>query len=217
MIPIAVRASGIRGGILEMDDPPEHREFRAVLNPYLSAHPPGPGLIDDVTFETVAVNLTGPLLCTRAVVPYMKERGYGKIANQSSSGAFMAARPTPTAARRSRCTNSRATPPGGQGQRSCRGGSEAAEHVGLVELRPDPEDADHAGAVGVFEVSPLTGIATGPGGVSSPSHGGVGGRGAGPSVAIAPDRVYLVVTLRHLLVFLFMQHCRLIRNNNLRG
>ncbi len=108
MIPIAVRASGIRGGILEMDDP-EHREFRAVLNPYLSAHP-GPGLIDDVTFETVAVNLTGPLLCTRAVVPYMKERGYGKIANQSSSGAFMAARPTPTAARRSRCTNSRATP-----------------------------------------------------------------------------------------------------------
>ena len=35
MIPTAVRASGIRGGILEMDDP-EHREFRAVLNPYLS-------------------------------------------------------------------------------------------------------------------------------------------------------------------------------------
>ncbi|HET8992755.1 MAG TPA: cytochrome P450 [Rhodococcus sp. (in: high G+C Gram-positive bacteria)] len=35
MIPSAVRASGVRGGILEMDDP-EHREFRAVLNPYLS-------------------------------------------------------------------------------------------------------------------------------------------------------------------------------------
>ncbi|MCK8670620.1 cytochrome P450 [Rhodococcus sp. HM1] len=35
MIPTAVRASGVRGGILEMDDP-EHREFRAVLNPYLS-------------------------------------------------------------------------------------------------------------------------------------------------------------------------------------
>lgn len=33
--PSAVRASGVRGGILEMDDP-EHREFRAVLNPYLS-------------------------------------------------------------------------------------------------------------------------------------------------------------------------------------
>ncbi|MGI9210374.1 MAG: cytochrome P450 [Rhodococcus sp. (in: high G+C Gram-positive bacteria)] len=35
MIPSAARASGVRGGILEMDDP-EHREFRAVLNPYLS-------------------------------------------------------------------------------------------------------------------------------------------------------------------------------------
>ncbi|MCR8693488.1 cytochrome P450 [Rhodococcus pyridinivorans] len=35
MIPTAVRASGVRGGILEMDDP-EHREFRSVLNPYLS-------------------------------------------------------------------------------------------------------------------------------------------------------------------------------------
>lgn len=36
MIPTAVRSGGrIRGGILEMDDP-EHREFRAVLNPYLS-------------------------------------------------------------------------------------------------------------------------------------------------------------------------------------
>ena len=36
MIPTAVRSAGrIRGGILEMDDP-EHREFRAVLNPYLS-------------------------------------------------------------------------------------------------------------------------------------------------------------------------------------
>lgn len=35
MIPAPGRASGVRGGILEMDDP-EHREFRAVLNPYLS-------------------------------------------------------------------------------------------------------------------------------------------------------------------------------------
>ncbi|MFZ2173635.1 MAG: cytochrome P450 [Rhodococcus sp. (in: high G+C Gram-positive bacteria)] len=35
MIPTAIRASGVRGGILEMDDP-EHREFRAVLNPFLS-------------------------------------------------------------------------------------------------------------------------------------------------------------------------------------
>jgi NAD(P)-dependent dehydrogenase (short-subunit alcohol dehydrogenase family) len=39
--------------------------------------------------RTVAVNLTGPLLCARAVVPYMRERGYGKIINQSSGGAFI--------------------------------------------------------------------------------------------------------------------------------
>lgn len=45
----------------------------------------------DLWQRTLAINLTGPLLCTRAVVPYMKERGYGKIVNQSSSGAFMAA------------------------------------------------------------------------------------------------------------------------------
>ncbi|WP_316574377.1 cytochrome P450 [Nocardia canadensis] len=34
-IPTAQRATGIRGGILEMDEP-EHRFFRGVLNPYLS-------------------------------------------------------------------------------------------------------------------------------------------------------------------------------------
>ncbi|MDT5227472.1 MAG: hypothetical protein QOH94_1265, partial [Mycobacterium sp.] len=34
-IPKAKRASGVRGGILEMDDP-EHRIYRTVLNPYLS-------------------------------------------------------------------------------------------------------------------------------------------------------------------------------------
>jgi NAD(P)-dependent dehydrogenase (short-subunit alcohol dehydrogenase family) len=39
--------------------------------------------------RTLAVNLTGPLLCARAVVPYMRERGYGKIINQSSGGAFI--------------------------------------------------------------------------------------------------------------------------------
>jgi NAD(P)-dependent dehydrogenase (short-subunit alcohol dehydrogenase family) len=39
--------------------------------------------------RTLAVNLTGPLLCARAVVPHMKERGYGKIINQSSGGAFI--------------------------------------------------------------------------------------------------------------------------------
>lgn len=40
--------------------------------------------------RAIAVNLTGPLLCTRAVLPFMKEAGYGKIVNQSSGGAFMA-------------------------------------------------------------------------------------------------------------------------------
>ncbi|MQY31245.1 SDR family oxidoreductase [Nocardia aurantia] len=43
----------------------------------------------DVWHRTLAVNLTGPLLCTRAVVPHMRERGYGKIVNQSSGGAFL--------------------------------------------------------------------------------------------------------------------------------
>ena len=44
----------------------------------------------DEWHRTLAVNLTGPLLCTRAVVPYMIEQGYGKIVNQSSGGAFLA-------------------------------------------------------------------------------------------------------------------------------
>ena len=35
------------------------------------------------------VNLNGPLLGIRACVPYMRERGYGKIVNQSSGGAFL--------------------------------------------------------------------------------------------------------------------------------
>ncbi|CUU58152.1 NAD(P)-dependent dehydrogenase, short-chain alcohol dehydrogenase family [Parafrankia irregularis] len=45
----------------------------------------------DLWERTMAVNLTGPLLCVRAVLPHMKERGYGKIVNQSSGGAFMGA------------------------------------------------------------------------------------------------------------------------------
>jgi NAD(P)-dependent dehydrogenase (short-subunit alcohol dehydrogenase family) len=44
----------------------------------------------DMWHRTLDVNLTGPLLCTRAVVPFMKEAGYGKIINQSSGGAFLA-------------------------------------------------------------------------------------------------------------------------------
>lgn len=39
------------------------------------------------------VNLTGALLCTRAAVPSMIERGGGKIINQSSGGAFVPSSP----------------------------------------------------------------------------------------------------------------------------
>ena len=35
-----------------------------------------------------AVNIKGPFLCTKAVFPYMKERGSGKIINISSSTAY---------------------------------------------------------------------------------------------------------------------------------
>jgi NAD(P)-dependent dehydrogenase (short-subunit alcohol dehydrogenase family) len=35
------------------------------------------------------VNLTGALICTQAVVPFMKQGGGGKIVNQSSAGAFL--------------------------------------------------------------------------------------------------------------------------------
>ncbi|HKX79841.1 MAG TPA: SDR family oxidoreductase [Novosphingobium sp.] len=38
----------------------------------------------------LAVNLTGPLLCTRAVVPTMRRRGGGRIVNMSSAGAYPA-------------------------------------------------------------------------------------------------------------------------------
>ncbi|MEX0663273.1 MAG: SDR family oxidoreductase [Acidimicrobiia bacterium] len=38
--------------------------------------------------RVLRVNLTGPFLCTQAVVPEMKKRGGGRIVNQSSGGAF---------------------------------------------------------------------------------------------------------------------------------
>lgn len=34
----------------------------------------------------IALNLTGPFLCSKEVVPHMKEKGYGKIINISSQG-----------------------------------------------------------------------------------------------------------------------------------
>ena len=43
--------------------------------------------------RVLRVNLTGALLCCRACVPSMIERGGGKIINQSSGGAFVNGRP----------------------------------------------------------------------------------------------------------------------------
>ena len=42
--------------------------------------------------RVMAVNLRGPYLCCRAVLPHMKRRGYGKILN-ISSGTFFKGRP----------------------------------------------------------------------------------------------------------------------------
>jgi NAD(P)-dependent dehydrogenase (short-subunit alcohol dehydrogenase family) len=42
------------------------------------------------TYEKVhRINVIGPLLCVRAVVPSMKQRGGGKIINQASAAAFL--------------------------------------------------------------------------------------------------------------------------------
>jgi NAD(P)-dependent dehydrogenase (short-subunit alcohol dehydrogenase family) len=51
----------------------------------------GPCLaMDPAYWDTVmAVNLKGPLLCTRAVAPYMKAREWGRIVNMTSMGALM--------------------------------------------------------------------------------------------------------------------------------
>jgi NAD(P)-dependent dehydrogenase (short-subunit alcohol dehydrogenase family) len=43
--------------------------------------------------RVLRVNVTGPLICARACVPSMIERGGGKIINQSSGGAFVNGRP----------------------------------------------------------------------------------------------------------------------------
>jgi NAD(P)-dependent dehydrogenase (short-subunit alcohol dehydrogenase family) len=44
-----------------------------------------PGYFDQV----MAVNLKGPLLCSKAVLPAMREQGFGRIVNISSIGAYM--------------------------------------------------------------------------------------------------------------------------------
>ncbi|MFT3966494.1 MAG: SDR family oxidoreductase [Sphingobium sp.] len=44
----------------------------------------------DAWHKAFAVNLEGALLCARAVIPSMRERGGGRIVNQTSGGAFPA-------------------------------------------------------------------------------------------------------------------------------
>ena len=44
----------------------------------------------DAWNKAFAVNLNGALLCARAVIPSMRERGGGRIINQTSGGAFPA-------------------------------------------------------------------------------------------------------------------------------
>lgn len=44
----------------------------------------------DAWNKALAVNLNGALLCSRAVIPSMRERGGGRIVNQTSGGAFPA-------------------------------------------------------------------------------------------------------------------------------
>jgi NAD(P)-dependent dehydrogenase (short-subunit alcohol dehydrogenase family) len=52
----------------------------------------GLSLIEDMTdeffYSEIDVNLKGAVYCTKAVVPHMKARRYGKIINQSSSAAI---------------------------------------------------------------------------------------------------------------------------------
>jgi NAD(P)-dependent dehydrogenase (short-subunit alcohol dehydrogenase family) len=43
----------------------------------------------EVWDRVMRVNVTGPLICTQAVVPTMKEQGSGRIVNQASAAAFL--------------------------------------------------------------------------------------------------------------------------------
>jgi 3-oxoacyl-[acyl-carrier protein] reductase len=54
-------------------------------------------ITDEVWDAVVALNLKSAFLCCRAVVPHMKERGYGRIVNISSGIARGTGRPTGTA------------------------------------------------------------------------------------------------------------------------
>lgn len=64
-----------------------------VNNAALMAELKGGSLLDmsnDEWNNTFNVNLTGALNCCKAVVPFMRQRGGGKIINQTSGGAFPA-------------------------------------------------------------------------------------------------------------------------------
>jgi 3-oxoacyl-[acyl-carrier protein] reductase len=54
-------------------------------------------ITDEVWDTVVALNLKSAFLCCRAVMPHMKERGYGRIVNVSSGIARGTGRPTGTA------------------------------------------------------------------------------------------------------------------------
>jgi NAD(P)-dependent dehydrogenase (short-subunit alcohol dehydrogenase family) len=63
-----------------------------VNNAALMAQIPKDGLMDlplEWWDRVMRVNVTGVLICARAVVPSMKARGAGKIINQSSAAAFL--------------------------------------------------------------------------------------------------------------------------------
>jgi 2-dehydro-3-deoxy-L-rhamnonate dehydrogenase (NAD+) len=45
---------------------------------------PLPEQTEDDWNRVIAVNMTGVFLCTRAVIPHMRERGYGRIVNIAS-------------------------------------------------------------------------------------------------------------------------------------
>jgi NAD(P)-dependent dehydrogenase (short-subunit alcohol dehydrogenase family) len=63
-----------------------------VNNAALMSELPKDGLLDvslDLWDRVDAVNVKGPLICARAVVPHMRERGAGKIINQASAAAFL--------------------------------------------------------------------------------------------------------------------------------
>ena len=86
---------------------------------------PRPVTIDEATMaewqELCAVNLTGTLLCCRAVIPVMREGGGGAIVNIASELGLVGAPEAPcTAPRRGRSCSSPArwrsiTPPTGSG------------------------------------------------------------------------------------------------------